>query len=184
MYVNRIGVLRDHPDLYGVSVYFQGCDAQPKCFMCHNPETWVVDESFWYEREDVLKTIDEKLQLLLRSFPKVALSFLGGEPLAPWNREDLSFLSGFFKERYGERIVTVLFTWRTPKEIVKENLLEYIQHIDEFVFGRYMHAYRREGFPSSKNQLHLDRRTFERIVRILERREQHGSEVLVLKGIR
>ncbi|WP_296903880.1 4Fe-4S cluster-binding domain-containing protein [Thermotoga sp.] len=89
MYINRIGTFRDHPDLYGVSVYFQGCDAEPKCFMCHNPETWHISEKYKRDPEKVLEIIDEKLSRLLTHFKKVSLTLLGGEPLAPHNRGEL-----------------------------------------------------------------------------------------------
>ncbi|ACM22489.1 anaerobic ribonucleoside-triphosphate reductase activating protein [Thermotoga neapolitana] len=181
MYINRIGTLRDHPDLYGVSVYFQGCDAMPKCHMCHNPETWHLSERFKRDPEDVVKTIDEKLSDLLRYFPKVALVLLGGEPLAPYNREDTLLLSKTFKEKFKDRLVVVLFTWRLPKDIVRENLLEYVQYVDEFVMGRYLHTYRREGFPASRNQLHVNRETFEKMIRAVKRREHHGSSLFVRK---
>ncbi|ACB08903.1 MAG TPA: anaerobic ribonucleoside-triphosphate reductase activating protein [Thermotoga sp.] len=183
MYVNRIGTFRDHPDLYGVSVYFQGCDAKPKCYMCHNPETWHLSEEYKRPAEVVTKIIDEKLSSLLRYFPKAALVFLGGEPLAPYNREETLSLSKMFKEKYGERLTVVLFTWRLPKDIVKENLLKYVQYVDEFVMGRYLHAYRQDGFPASKNQIHIDRRTFERMIEAVLRRGHYEGSVFVRKRI-
>lgn len=155
----------------------------PKCHMCHNPETWHLSERFKRDPEDVVKTIDEKLSDLLRYFPKVALVLLGGEPLAPYNREETLSLSKMFKEKYGERLTVVLFTWRLPKDIVKENLLKYVQYVDEFVMGRYLHTYRRDGFPASKNQIHIDRRTFERMIEAVLRRGHYEGSVFVRKRI-
>ncbi|PLV59118.1 4Fe-4S cluster-binding domain-containing protein [Thermotoga sp. KOL6] len=179
MYINRIGTFRDHPDLLGVSVYFQGCDAEPKCYMCHNPETWLVSEEYKRDPEKTLKIINEKISNLLTHFPKVSLALLGGEPLAPNNRKDVLLLSKHFKEKYGSRLVILLFSWRTPKDIVRERLLEYVQYVDEFVLGRYLHKYHQDGFPASKNQLHIDRETFEKMVNVIKRREHRDSSIFI-----
>jgi len=149
--------------------------------MCHNPETWHISEKYKRDPEKVLEIIDEKLSRLLTHFKKVSLTLLGGEPLAPHNRGEALKISKYFKKKYGEQITVVLFSWRTPKDIVKENLLKYVQYVDEFVLGRYLHKYHQNSFPASKNQLYLNRADFEKAVSVVKGRELNGSSVLIRK---
>lgn len=162
MLVNRIITVKDHPQLYGISVYFQGCDANPKCAGCHNPETWGFDKSKYYNVHEAIRLIEKKIDMLLSVYDKAALVFLGGEPLAKPHRHDVLLISKYFKEKYGDRVTTVLFTWRLPKHIVQENLQHFVEHIDEFVMGRYLKRYHVGGFPASKNQLYLNKEEFKR----------------------
>ena len=64
-----------------VSVWVQGCPF--RCKGCHNPQTWDFDEGIEVD-EDAL--IDEVLAALNANGILRNLSILGGEPLAPQNR--------------------------------------------------------------------------------------------------
>ncbi len=146
----------DHPYLPSVSIYFQGCDAFPKCAGCHNPETWDFDESFQVDFEHLLKTVIKKLELLLEKYPQVALAFLGGEPLSDRNRKSAYLIAKFVKEKFEDRVLTILYTWRMPEDLVIIDIP--LDYFDEFVMGRYIKELHQDGFPASSNQIYFSRR--------------------------
>jgi anaerobic ribonucleoside-triphosphate reductase activating protein len=143
----------DHPSLPSVSVYFQGCDAYPKCLGCHNPETWEFSEEYAVDFERLLNHVLTKLETLLMSYPKASLVLLGGEPLSQRNRGFSYLLAKSVKEHFGDRVITLVYSWRTPKELLDIDIP--IGYFDEFVLGRYLHKYHTEGFPASKNQIYI-----------------------------
>ncbi|MGB4263109.1 MAG: 4Fe-4S cluster-binding domain-containing protein [Fervidobacterium sp.] len=144
----------DHPELPSVSVYFQGCDATPKCFNCHNPETWTFSSDFSVDFDYLESKVLEKLGILFSRYPRASLALLGGEPLSMHNRVFAYKLAKVVKERYQDRVVTILYTWRLPKDLLDMDIP--LEYFDEFVMGRYMREYAKEGFPASKNQIYLD----------------------------
>lgn len=176
LYVNRIVTTpSDHPFLVSVSVYFQGCDAHPKCYMCHNPQTWEISEEFLIDYEKVIRCIQQKIEMLFLSYEKIGLVFVGGEPLASHNREWVLRISRFFKESYGHKISTLLYSWRRIIDIEEEGLTEYVDYIDLFVLGRYLHKYRQTSFPASKNQIVIDKKRFQRAINLI----RNAREVVV-----
>lgn len=78
-----------------VSVWVQGCPF--RCKGCHNPQTWDFDEGIEVD-EDAL--IDEVLAALNANGILRNLSILGGEPLAPQNRNFTNRLAFLAKKRY------------------------------------------------------------------------------------
>jgi anaerobic ribonucleoside-triphosphate reductase activating protein len=164
VYVNRIFFsTNDHPKLLSLSIYFQGCDKVPKCAFCHNKDTWEPFKGFKYEISELNEIIKDKVSYALETYEKIAVSFLGGEPLAPYNREAVLEISKELKEEFGDKIVNILFSWRTLEDIKNQNLEKYIEYIDEFVLGPYEHELRnvdKNGnvlFPASKNQKYIKR---------------------------
>jgi len=143
----------DHPKLPSVSVYFQGCDAAPKCLGCHNPETWEFSNDFSVDFNYLESKVLEKLDILLTRYPQVSLALLGGEPLSMRNRTSTYKLAKRVKERCQDRVVTILYTWRLPKDLLNIDIP--LGYFDEFVMGKYMHKYTKQGFPASKNQIYM-----------------------------
>ncbi len=163
--VNTVKVLfQDHPIYPSVSIYFQGCDAYPKCVGCHNQNTWEFDESFSKSYNEILSLVEEKVQFLLVGYERVSVTFLGGEPLSARNRECVKLLSKHFKEKYGSKVVTTLYSWREPKDIIE--LFEYVESIDEFVLGRFEMSLKTGGFPSSSNQLYITKEELSELLEI------------------
>lgn len=172
MLVNRIIFsLDDHPQYAGISLYFQGCDATPKCPKCHNPETWDFDENYIVNYEIVRKKITNDISFLLSAYPKVGFSFLGGEPLALSHRGYVSLLSMDLRYIFKDKIDMVLYSWRTPEEIHKENLMKHLKFIDRFVLGKFDYTQLNtdsEGnvlFPASKNQKVLTYEELEKYIK-------------------
>ncbi|HOM74855.1 MAG TPA: 4Fe-4S cluster-binding domain-containing protein [Fervidobacterium sp.] len=116
----------DHPELPSVSVYFQDCDATPKCFGCHNLETWTFSNDFSVDFDYLKSKVLEKLGILLAKYPRASLALLGGEPLSMHNRVFAYKLAKVVKERYQDKVVTILYTWRLPKDLLDMDIpLEY-----------------------------------------------------------
>mgnify|MGYP001064624619 CR=1 FL=1 len=158
----------DHPSLPSISVYFQGCDAYPKCIGCHNPETWEFSEEYAVDFEKLSEHVYSKVVILLASYPKVSLVLLGGEPFSKRNRNFAYLLAKNVKERFGDRVVTLVYSWRTPKELFELDIP--MRYFDEFVLGRYLYKYHKDGFPASKNQLYLTREELYAIFEKLSRK--------------
>jgi len=152
-----IGGQKDHPTFFTLSVYFSGCDANPKCKGCHNPE--LHDPNFGFEMsvDDLIQTVLSKLQYM--SLPVLAL--VGGEPLASYNRDAVLALTKAVKERLPQTTI-ILFSWRTLEELVEQDLLKYVEYVDEFVLGRFEITQKTDGFPSSKNQIYISKQELQR----------------------
>ncbi len=173
--INTIRVFfNDHPIYPSVSVYFQGCDATPKCVGCHNPETWDFDEKYTRGYDEILQVVIEKLSLLLKGYSKVALAFVGGEPLSKRNRQCVRLLSKDAKEIFGVDVLTILYSWREPIDLLP--LKEYVQYIDEFVLGKFEISLKKDDFPASSNQIYLKREQLDELFRAFE-----GGKAYVLE---
>ena len=68
----------------GVALFVQGCPFNPHCHNCFNPETWDFNGGKEWTK-DVEK---EFLNLIKRPYIK-RISFLGGEPLAEQNLDNI-----------------------------------------------------------------------------------------------
>jgi anaerobic ribonucleoside-triphosphate reductase activating protein len=145
----------DHPLYNSISIYFQGCDAEPKCEECHNPETWDFDVGNKLNYTQILNIVLQDLRLLASSHDKFGLVFLGGEPLAEPHRPIIQKLSKDIKEIYGDKCNILLYSWRMPKDIKSQRLQKYIKNIDLFVLGRYVATLHVDSFPASSNQMYI-----------------------------
>jgi anaerobic ribonucleoside-triphosphate reductase activating protein len=167
----------DHPNLPSVSVYFQGCDAYPKCLGCHNPETWDFDEKFAVDFSHLVRHVVAKLDVLLNVYDKVALVLLGGEPLSSRNRKYAYILARVVKEVFQEKVVVLVYSWRTPKDLLELDVP--LDYFDEYVLGRYLQKYHRDGFPASVNQLYLIKEGLKQIFETLKiNKQMKKGEVL------
>lgn len=169
----------DHPSLPSVSVYFQGCDAFPKCLGCHNPETWEFDERFAIDFRHLVEHTIAKLRLLLSTYDKVALVLLGGEPLSVRNRRFAYMLAKTVKEIFQEQVVVLVYSWRSPKDLLELDIP--LDYFDEYVLGRYMKKYHRDSFPASANQIYLTKEELFKILEILKNKSK-VQKVDIKKG--
>ena len=169
MLINRILFSNvDHPRFPGISIYFQGCDINPKCTNCHNPQTWEFDDRYFVPYESLFQRIKKDLNLLFNVYDLVSLNFLGGEPLSKANRKAVKILSKDIKELFGTKVIILLYSWRKPIEIYEQGLLNYIEYVDEFVLGRYFEKYKNpNSFPVTKNQLYMSREEFDKAIKKL-----------------
>lgn len=140
----------------GIALFTQGCPFH--CFNCFNPETWDFDKgNAWTE-----ETQNEFLKLAERSYID-RISFLGGEPLAEQNLEDLLKLIKLLKNKYPNKKLWLYsgFTFEKLFNSTEENFLirqEIISHIDILVDGQYIDELKDYSlrFRGSSNQRIID----------------------------
>lgn len=141
-----------HPS---ISIYFSGCDKPIKCKNCHNPELQQKEIGYKTTSEKLIVDIERILNNWLEIFPKISICYLGGEPLATWNREAVLLVSKYFKEKYKDKICNIIYSWRYLEHI---NLLkQYVSYIDYGVLGEFEEKNKDINYiPSSTNQYIYD----------------------------
>lgn len=109
-----------------VSLWVSGCPL--KCKGCHNSQLW--EQSFGKKFTD--ENIKEILDLLNNDYIS-GLSVLGGEPLAPYNRDTVLDVCKKVKNEYPSKDIWLWtgYEW----DIVKD--LEIIDVVDYIVWGSY-----------------------------------------------
>lgn len=117
----------------GVSIFFAGCDAIPKCKGCFNSSSWSFDAGELFTNETILELLD------LLDNPRINhLSILGGEPLAVANIETVIELCKRIKNKYPTKKI---WLW-THKEwkylILSDRVKELLPYIDILVDGRFI----------------------------------------------
>lgn len=109
-----------------VVLWTQGCPHM--CKGCHNPHTWKEDAGRPFtdnDRDYVMEKLDEYLE---KDF-----SVLGGEPLAPYNRDGVNALLGYIK-KYRPQTNVWLWTGYLWEEVEH---LEVMEHVDVVVDGPF-----------------------------------------------
>lgn len=100
-----------------------------RCEGCHNPITWDIDGGIPFD-EDAENELFEKLA------PKYisGLTFSGGDPLHPKNRDEVTRLARKFRELYPEKTIWLYtgFSWEDICE------LDVIPLCDVVVDGRFV----------------------------------------------
>lgn len=137
IYKIEMACLND-PNHLSIDVYFSGCDIEPKCKNCHNPLLWDKSVGKKFDNEELFLKIfilAEKTKKLNICSDYLSVCYLGGEPLAEYNRDTLKYVSGRVKETL--KIRQVIFTGRTLEEINLEDLSSYISHCTFLKYGRY-----------------------------------------------
>lgn len=114
------------------SIWLQGCPH--RCPGCHNPQAWDFNGGTVYYQEMLIKEI---LELLSRNGIKRNLSFLGGEPLCPENRDFCIALAKAAKEKYPE-ITIFCWTGYTIEQLDKE----WLKDIDVLIDGPFIQEQR------------------------------------------
>jgi anaerobic ribonucleoside-triphosphate reductase activating protein len=134
-----------------VSLWMQGCNKH--CLGCHNPETWNFEGGYLIDTEELIHNIINlvKENGIVRNF-----SILGGEPLAPQNRNNTQYIIARVREVY-PNIKIYLWTGYTLEELQEENSLilnDILSRVDVLVDGRYDETQRDITLPlrGSKNQ--------------------------------
>ena len=134
-----------------ISIYYSGCDKTIKCHNCHNPELQQKGIGYKTTNENLINDIEIVLNRWLDIYPKMSLCYLGGEPLSAWNRKSVLLISKYFKEKYNDKICSIIYTWRYLEDI--EHLKKYISYIDYGVLGDFQEYNKNINYiPSSTNQ--------------------------------
>lgn len=108
-------------------VWVSGCEHH--CPFCQNPETWDPNGGHLYSHEDQ-KQIEESL-----NNPYIrGVTFSGGDPLMPCNREGVKEIITFIKSYYPEKNIWLYtgYSWEEIKDI------DFIKDIDVLVDGKFV----------------------------------------------
>ena len=137
-----------------ISIYYSGCDIPVKCKECHNPELWKKEypQVGYKELHRLVNGYNE-----FNDHNELLVSFMGGDPLAEYNRKSTIEISRKLKEDF-PGIQLIIYSWRRPDEIA----YEWIEHFDFGVLGQFDIGEFKKGYlPSSSNQIIYDFKTKE-----------------------
>ena len=112
-----------------VVLWVSGCNHH--CFNCQNPQTWDEDSGILFD-----DSAEKELFEALNKSYIAGITFSGGDPLYPKNREEVTRLAKKLKALYHNK-TTWLYTGYLYEE-VKE--LEIMQYIDVLVDGEFIEA--------------------------------------------
>lgn len=107
----------------GVSLFVQGCPFH--CFGCFNSETWNFDGG----KEWTEETEDKFMKLIDRPYIK-RISFLGGEPLAEQNLDNVLSLIKEIRISFPEKSIW-LYTGYKIEDIIKQEQYEKVSGISD-----------------------------------------------------
>lgn len=110
-----------------VVLWVSGC--AHACPGCHNPQTW--DENSGIPFDEAAK--EELFAELSRDYIS-GVTFSGGDPLFPANREEITALCRAIRERFPDKTIW-LYTGYTWKEV---RALPVTDYIDVLVDGRFV----------------------------------------------
>lgn len=108
-----------------VTIFFSGCDAEPKCPFCFNSEAWDFNAGQPFTED----TIEEIITLL--SSPQISnLAILGGEPLAEVNARAVSKLIARVRFELPDKKIW-LWSHRTWNQLVDIQRVPYKEYCEE-----------------------------------------------------
>lgn len=138
------GIGNDHPT-GALSIYYSGCDIPVKCKECHNPELWAPQDPRMTYKE-VKHRLEQLKRLGVDKDPQIA--FVGGDPMAPYNRESTIEVAAQLKKDFPDTKL-VLYSWRTLEELEEQWTVSF----DYGVLGQFDIGEFRQGWlPASSNQ--------------------------------
>lgn len=133
-----------------VSLYLTGCDKPKKCVGCHNYELQGINGTD-FNIDIIYEELRKEVKKSKEIFNLEYVSYLGGEPLASYNKEITRNISKKIKEEF--KVKNILYSWRTIEKIKEDKLEEYIKYMDYGILGEYKEELRdTTKLPSSKNQ--------------------------------
>ena len=130
-----------------VSLFVSGCPH--KCKGCFNPEAWDYDFGKVFD-----ESILDMLIALMSKSTIQGLTILGGEPLAPKNRDTIAYIGQRCKEELPDKDIWC-YTGYDYEEVSDCDALKYI---DVLIDGRYVEEERDISlqFKGSHNQRTID----------------------------
>ena len=117
-----------------VSLWTSGCPFH--CEGCHNPEAW--DKEAGYEIPSDIKR--QLIKAICANGIKRNFSILGGEPLAPWNRQFIDEIITSIRTAY-PNIKIFLWTGFTIEEldVAQDKYIDHImESIDVLIDGQFI----------------------------------------------
>lgn len=112
-----------------VVLWVAGCNHN--CPGCHNPETHDIDSGILFDGDAMLELITELEE------PHISgLTFSGGDPLHPKNRDQIESIAKYVKKELPDKTIW-LYTGYRFEEIKDLNILQYI---DVLIDGEFVMA--------------------------------------------
>lgn len=146
-----------------VSIYFFGCDKPVKCKGCHNESLW----NFTKEKDDIelmISKMEKEYLKVNKYFDKISICFLGGEPLADQHINSVKEISKYFKNKYPNDIITIVYSWRTHEIVEQEGKQIYLDNVDYCKYGEYDEKLKNDkGFLATSNQYFYNNHTNKKI---------------------
>lgn len=130
----------DSDDGFAVSLWTAGCPHH--CPGCHNAQYWEPNTGTECTDLDGLTT--RILRAIHRNGMERCFSILGGEPLAPWNREGVAYLINRIKTKC-PTIKIYLWSGYTIEELREaddKNINQVLSQVDYLIEGRFVLAKR------------------------------------------
>lgn len=118
-----------------VVLWVAGCNHH--CKGCQNPQTHDINSGIKFD----LKAISELFRALAKPYIK-GITFSGGDPLHPNNRDEVSKICAVVKGTYGDKKDIWLYTGYTYEQ-VKD--LEIMKYIDVLVDGEFVEELKDEN---------------------------------------
>ena len=112
-----------------VVLWVAGCNHN--CPGCHNPETHDLDSGILFDGDAMLELITE-----LEAPHISGLTFSGGDPLHPKNRDQIELIAKYVKKELPDKTIW-LYTGYRFEEIKDLNILQYI---DVLIDGEFVLA--------------------------------------------
>lgn len=142
----------DNGDGLRVILWLSGCNHH--CKGCHNPQTWDPNGGKLFDDEAL-----HKIEMELNKEYISGITFTGGDPLYPDNREEVFNLILYLKEKYPNKTIW-LYTGYTWDYIISHILIpkDIFLNIDVLVEGKFIEEYRDTSlmWRGSYNQLVID----------------------------
>ena len=136
-----------HPS---ISIYFSGCDNPIKCIDCQNPELQIQGVGYKTTSNQLILDIENKLTEWFDTYETMSISYVGGEPLAEWNRDSVLQISKYFKDKYKDKICNIFYSWRYIEDLLGN---QYVNYMDYGVLGVFQTQNKDVSYiPSSTNQ--------------------------------
>lgn len=128
-------------------LWVAGCNHH--CKECQNPDTWNLSAG----QEFTDETMNELIESVSRPTCK-GLTFSGGDPLHPLNKDKITSIAKYVRENYPEKSIWC-YTGYTYEQIKD---LEIIKYLDVLVDGEYVHELRNitQPYCGSENQRVID----------------------------
>ena len=130
-----------------VVLWVSGCDHH--CEECHNPVTWDIDGGIEFGELDK----QELMEYLGKDYT-AGVTFSGGDPLHPQNRDEVGVLIENVKKQHPNKDVWIYtgYEWDDVKD------LPFMMHVDVLVDGEYKKDMRTSGirWRGSENQKIID----------------------------
>lgn len=138
-----------------INIHFKGCDKPNKCKGCHSPELYNPPKQK-YDMFNLIYKVENKINFYLNDFvDELSICYMGGDPLTNWNIEYTYKVSKIIHEKY--KLNNILYSWKTVKQIKKENLLNKVNFMDFGILGEFDIEQKQDRqIPTSNNQYIYD----------------------------